>query len=225
MHLKTMHLKTMHLKTMFLKTKPWIILMLVSSLLLLASCSSTKLVSSWHKPEYSAEPVKRVLILGVMHTDLQRRTIEDAFVQRLAKESVTGIAGYTLMSNPDDYDEIAEIREAVHKSVADAALIITLVEDKEQERYVPPSVDYVPSYGMGYGFYNYYGRSYQAVYRPGYKTIDQIVKLEATLFLTDTKEMIWAGATESFNPSSADSVARENTNLIVESMKKASLIN
>lgn len=214
----------MCLKTRLLNTKPWIILSIVTSLLLLAACSSTELVSSWHKPDDSAKAVKRVLILGVMPTDLQRRTIEDAFVQRFDKESVTGIAGYTLMSNPDDYDEIAEIREAVSKSGADAAMIISLVENKEQERYVPPSIDYVPSYGMGYGFYNYYGMSYQAVYRPGYKTIDQIVKLEATLFLTDTEEMIWAGATESFNPSSADSVARENTKLIVKSMQKAGLL-
>jgi hypothetical protein len=40
--------------------------------------------------------------------DLQRHIIGDAFLQRMAKESVDGIAGYTLMSNPDDYDEIAE---------------------------------------------------------------------------------------------------------------------
>lgn len=209
---------------MSVSTKPWNILIIACLLLLLAACSSTQLVSSWHKPDDSAKPVKRILILGIMPTDLQRRTIEDAFVQRFEKESVTGIAGYTLMSNPDDYDEVTEIREAVSKSGADASMIISLVENKEQERYVPPSVDYMPSYGMGYGFYNYYGMSYQAVYRPGYTTIDQIVKLEATLFLTETEEMIWAGATESFNPSSADSVARENTNLIVKSMKKASLI-
>ena len=207
------------------RKKLWMILALLSALLvLLTACSSTKLLSSWHKPDLTAQPLQKVLILGVMPNDLQRRTIEDAFLQRLAKESVTGIAGYTLMHNPEDYDEIAEIREAVHKSGADAAMIITLVENKEQERYVPPSVDYIPSYGMGYGFYNYYGMSYQAVYRPGYKTIDQIVKLETTVFLTETEEMIWAGSTESFNPPSTDKIVSENTNLIVESMKKAGLI-
>lgn len=200
------------------------IFLIFASFLLLSACSSTKLVSSWHKPDAAATPLKRILILGVMPTDLQRRTIEDAFVQRLAKESVTGIAGYTLMSNPQDYDEVADIREAVSQSDADAAMIIRLVSAEEQERYVPPTVDYMPSFGMGYGFYDYYGMSYQAVYRPGYKTIDQIVKLEATMFATETEDMIWAGGTESFNPPSTDAIVKENTNLMVENMHKVGLI-
>ncbi|MEA3291732.1 MAG: hypothetical protein U9Q71_05435, partial [Pseudomonadota bacterium] len=165
---------------------------LVLTLIWLAGCaSSTKLVNSWNDPAFSGADYKRILVLGVMDDDLQRRAYEDAFVERISgKDGVVGIAGYTLMPDPDSYDEEHEVRAAVEQAGADAALLATLVGVKQQERYVPPRVDYMPSYGMGYGFYDYYGMSYQSVYRPGYMTTDTVVKLETTVFDTASEKMV-----------------------------------
>jgi hypothetical protein len=187
-------------------------------------CSSTKLVQSWGDPGYTGKPLRRILVLGVMQDDLQRRFYEDAFVKRISRDGVVGIAGYTLMPNRDDYNEQEDIRKAVQQSGADAALIATLVKAEQVERHVPPSVDYVPYFGIGYGFYDYWGMSHRAVYSPGYTTTDTIVKLETTVFATDSQKMIWAGVTESFNPSSQERLVNENADLIIKSMKKADIM-
>jgi hypothetical protein len=191
----------------------------------LAGCvSSTKLVTSWSEPDYTGEPFQRVLVVAHISDELQRRSYEQHFVQQISNERITGIAGHSLMPNTGDFDEESELRAAVRESGADAVLLAKLVGVEQKERYVPPRMDYVPSYGYGYGFYDYYGMSYRSVYRPGYTTVDTVVRLETTVFATDTEKMVWAGATESFNPSSAQKVITENADLIIASMKKARLL-
>ncbi|MEA3232408.1 MAG: hypothetical protein U9Q05_11705 [Thermodesulfobacteriota bacterium] len=89
---------------------------------------------------------------------------------------------------------------------------------------MPSSFTYAPRYGYGYGYYGYYGRTYDTIYQPGYTTEDTIVKLETTVFDVESEKMVWAGGTRSFNPSSAEKVITENANLILSSMKKAGLL-
>lgn len=201
-----------------------VVLPLVLLSIILAGCTSTKLVGSWSEANYTNGPLQKILVLAVMKSDMQRRMYEDEFVRKLEDAGVTGITGYSLMPDREDYDNQEEIRAAVSKTGADAALLATLKGVDKQERYVPPRVEYVPSFGYGYGFYDYYGMSHRAVYSPGYTTIDTIVKLETTVFATDSEKMVWAGATESFNPSSAEKVVQENANIIIKDMKKAELL-
>ncbi len=201
-----------------------VLLLLVVGLSLMAGCSSTKLVDSWHASDYQAEPFKRILVLGIMQTELQRKTYEDSFVARITTGDVVGIAGYTLMPNRQDYDDKEEIEAAVKKANADAALIARFIGEEKQERYVPPTYHHTPAFGYRHGFYDYYGMSYQAMYTPGYTITDTVVKLETTVFSTDTEKMVWAGATSSFNPSSTKKVVKENADLIVADMKKAGLL-
>jgi hypothetical protein len=191
---------------------------------LFSGCSSTKLVESWSDSSLETKPIKKILVLGFMETELQRRQYEDVFVEQLSQDGIIGVAGYTIMPNREDYDDKNKIRVAVQKTAVDAAMIARLVAIDEVTTVVPGNYEYQPSFGSGYGFYDYYGSSYQAMYAPGYTTTDTIVKLETTVFSTLTEEMIWAGTTRSFDPSSTESVATENADLIVRDMKKAGLM-
>ncbi len=187
-------------------------------------CSSTKLVDSWSDPGQAKKPVKKILVLAVMHNDTQRRMYESGFAKRISKDDVIGVAGYTIMPNKEDYDDEKEIKAAVQQTGVDAALIARLVAIDKETTYVPPSVSYQPSFGYHRGLYDYYGSSYRTMYTPGYTTTDTIVRLETTVFSTETEKMIWAGSTRSFNPSSAKSLINKNADLIVADMKKAGLM-
>lgn len=190
----------------------------------LTGCSSTKLIDSWSDPAFNKAPLKNILVLGVMENDVQRRIYEDLFVKRITAGDVTGIPGYALMPQLEDYDDQEEIRNAVRNAHADGVILARLVAVEKEERYVPPTYDFAPSFGYGYGLYDYYGMSYHTVYTPGYTTVDTIVKLETTVFSTVTEKMIWAGVTRSFNPSSTKNVVNENADLIVADMKKSGLM-
>lgn len=199
-------------------------ILLLVCLGVVSGCSSTKLVDSWSDPKSVEKPLERILILGIMRDDMQRRVYEDVFVKRLSKSGVVGIAGYTVMPNRDDYDEKDEIKAAVKKTQVDAALIARLVAVEKEEQYVPPTYRHTPSLGYGYGLYDYYGMSYQMAYEPGYTVTNTIVRLETTVFATTTEKMIWAGATRSSNPSSTKSLVNSNADLIVADMKKSGLM-
>lgn len=191
--------------------------------LLLAGCSSTKLVTSWSDPNFTGQPIQKVLIVGVNKDEVNRRSYEIHFAERLEKEGITGVPAHQVISDSSKYTE-EKIRVAVKEVGADAAIISQLVSVEEKERYVPPTYEYEPVFGYGHGFYGYYGMSHRYVSTPGYYTTDTIVKLEAIVFSTQTEDMIWAGATRSFNPGSAAKVIKENTDLIIQDMKESGLL-
>lgn len=197
---------------------------LLAFTLLISGCSSTKLITSWAATDYNEKPFNRILIVAVMHNNLQTKVFEEQFAKRISNEKVTGIPSYALIDEGKQNDK-DQIRSAVKETGADAALIARLVEIRKEERYVPPSYDYVPSFGYRRGFYDYYSMSHRTVYTPGYTTTDTIVELETTVFSTRSEKMIWAGSTRSLNPSSAAKVIDENAEIIIKDMTKAGLLD
>lgn len=197
-----------------------------SALLLagLNACSSTKLTTRWKDEQYTGPAFSSIFVIGMVKDDVSRRYLEDALAARMDKDGVTGIPGYRLLPAPVDLDEESEIREAVGQTDADAVLIVTLTGVDKQERVVPPRVEYVPAMGMGYGMYPYYMSSYQAVYQPGYTTIDTIIGMEQKLFSVASEELVWAANTESVNPSSRDKVVGEMADLLMGDLKKSGLL-
>lgn len=193
-------------------------------LLLLSGCSSTKLVTSWSDPTFSGLPLQNVLVVGVMKNDIQRKMYESQFVERISKGDIKGVPAHTII--PDSREPYNEelIRQAVEETGADAVIIACLADIEKKQRYVPPTYEYEPMFGRRYGFNSYYGRTYRYVSTPGYTTTDTIVKLETTVFATGSGKMIWAGATRSFNPSSAESVVKKNADLIVKDMRDSGLL-
>lgn len=191
---------------------------------LMACASSTRLVTDWSDPAFKGKPFKRILVLAVIKDDVQRHAYEMTFAERITRDGVTGIAGFTLIPDAKDYGSKPKIREAVKKSGADAVLLANLVSVRKEEREVPARIDYVPRFGYGHGYYGYYGRAYDTVYRPGYSTVDTTIKLDTTVYDSETEKMVWAGGTKSFNPGSAEEVVTENADLIIASMKKAGFL-
>jgi len=189
----------------------------------LSGCSTTKLVTSWSDPNFNELPIQKVLIVGVIKNDLNRRAYGTHFAEQMEKQGIAGIDAHQVSSDSGGYTE-EKIRSAVKKAGADAAIIARLAGVEKKERYIPPTYEYEPVFGYGNGFYGYYGMSTRYVSMPGYTTTDTIVKLETVVFSTRSEKMIWAGATRSFNPSSATSVIKENTQIIINDMKESGLL-
>jgi hypothetical protein len=196
----------------------------VAAMAMLTACTTTKLVTRWNDTEYKGPMLEKVLVVGVMKDDIKRRYYEDEFVKKITSGGRQAVTSYTLMPDLKAVNDKEALVEIVKKAGADSVLVTTLKAVKEQEREVPPRVDYVPTMGMGYGYYPYYMNSYQAVYSPGYTTVDTVVQLETRVYALPTEDLVWAGNTESFNASSAGSIISESANLIVTDMKASGLI-
>jgi len=195
-------------------------------LVFIAGCSTTSLVNSWSDPKYTGPALQKILLIGVVKDDIQRRSFEEEFSKLISGNGLTGIASYTLMPDLKSTDQKEEVLAVVDKVGADGVMIITLQGVSKEQRDVPPSVNYMPSVGFGYGMgmYGYYGMSHRAVYTPGYTVTDTVVRLDTKLFAVSTEKMIWAGKTESFNPSSAQTVISELATVVTSDMKKSGMI-
>jgi hypothetical protein len=191
----------------------------------LSSCSSTSLVNRWSDPEYKGPALQKILVIGIIKDDIKRRSFEQEFANLITANDRTAVASYTLIPDLESADQKEEVLAAVEKVGADGVLVVTLQGVSKEQREVPPSIDYVPTAGFGYGgMYGYYGMRHTAVYSPGYTVTDTIVRLDTKLFAVSSEKMIWAGKTESFNPSSSQSVISELEKLVITDMKKSGLI-
>ena len=198
---------------------------LLTAICLLSACtSSTQLTASWYDETYTApEGLQKVLVLGVFKNDIDRRAFETEFTQGVIAAGGDAVAGYSLMPEETDYDDEQDISDVVNKIGADAVLITSYEGTTEQQRYVPPSVDYVPA--MGYGFYGpYYGATYRRVYSPGYTVVDSIVNLETRVYAVEPEKLIWAGKTRSVNASSGQKISEELVKVVVDDMRASGLV-
>ncbi len=203
------------------------ILLLIVLLLfsyLLTACSTTSIVNRWSEPDYKGPVLKNILVIGIIKDDIKRRSFEQEFVSLITTADRSAVASYTVLPDLESADKEEEVLAAVEKTGADGVLVVTLQGVSKEKRDVPPSIDYVPTIGFGYGMYGYYGASHAAVYRPGYTVTDTVVRLDTKLFSAATKKMIWAGKTESFNPASAQIIVSELAKLLMTDMKKSGMV-
>lgn len=194
-------------------------------LLLISACSSTTLVQSWQEPTFAGPAMQKVLIMGLFHDPLDRRFFEDEFADKFSASGVQAVPSYTLIPNPEDFDEEKEVAAAVKQAGVDAVLIAELKALDKEEKYVPPRVDWAPGPRMyGGGFYGHYYQSYQTVYRPGYKKLDTIARVETTLYTTADNKLIWAGKTESMNPDSRQKAIKDIAQALTKDMKDRGIL-
>ena len=64
---------------------------------LLGACSSTVLRDSWRDPQWSAGPLRSVLVIGVARSPAHRRIFEDGFTRALRAEGTGASASYPLL--------------------------------------------------------------------------------------------------------------------------------
>ncbi len=205
-------------------------LSLAAITLLISACSSsTTLVQSWQEPTFTGPPIKKVLIMGLFHDPLNRRFFEEEFAAKFSAAGVQAIASYTLIPNPEDFDEEKEVAAIVKQADVDSVLIAELKAIDKEEKYVPPRVEMAPGPAMyggmyGGGFYGHYYQSYQTVYRPGYKKVDTIARMETSLYTTADNKLIWAGKTESMNPDSRQKAIKEIAQTLTKDMKDRGIL-
>lgn len=192
---------------------------------LLACTGSTRLIESWHDEIYALGPnLETVLVLGVFQDDTQRRAFESKFVELVVAGGNRAVAGYTLMSEEQDYNDTQDIAAAVRKTNADSVLITSYKGIDKQQRYIPPSIDYAPAMAYG-GYYGaYYGSAYRRVYNPGYTVIDTIVSLETRVYAVNPEKLVWAGNTKSVNAASSEKIVEELVKIVTDDMRSSGLI-
>jgi hypothetical protein len=192
------------------------------ALMVLSSCTGTKMVQTWRDPKYEGQPVKRVFVVCVGPTDANRVVLENAIAQALLDRgflsaTATGVFGY----DPPDKDKtVAFVRE----NKVDLVIVQRLMKETDLT-YMAATMDTMPvtpSYGTWYSAYGYGGTAYT----PAYMAEDTRVKAETTVFSAQSQpeKMVWSSASTTMNVQDAKSGAKSLASTLVKNLVEAGIL-
>ena len=197
------------------------------SLILLTSCSSTEIVSSWKSADVQAKNFTKVMVLGLMGSrdrDIKEST-ERIMVENLRERGIDAVAASDEYG-PKAFENLSEdeaLRKLRDKDVDGVMTIVLLDKDKER-RYSPGYAYYTP-YGIYYNrFWGYYSTLYQRVYTPEYYTSSTNYTMETNLYDISADKLLYSAQTKSFDPGSAGQLAGDFSKAITEDMVRKGII-
>jgi hypothetical protein len=175
----------------------------LTALTLLVGCASTHLIDTWSAPGLTPSDLhfENVVAIALVPDATQQRIIEEALAENATRTKVT--PAYTLLTEADRANT-DRLRKKLEGYGIDGAIAVRLVSLEDKETYVPGTTT---SYGGGY--YGYYDRFGTVIYEPGYYRTDTYVKVETSLYDVAGGKLLWAGVSETLNPSSVNGLIKE----------------
>lgn len=200
---------------------------LAAVVLFLASCSGTKVTSSWKEPEVKLDQQQKIMVLALVNDrqDALRKNIEaemTALLKQRGYDAVPAFATY----RKEDLKGLSEQKaiNKIRRNNIDQVLTIVMKDKSKEKSYVPSNGFYGP-FPMYYGrFWPYYGMMNDRIYRPGYYTTNTRYFLEGNLYSMKDNKLLYSVQTETFDPSSAARMAVVYSQQVVKDMTRQQLI-
>ena len=200
----------------------WLICLVL--MLLLSSCATTNLTTTWHDPAYAgSKRVEDVLIIAVTKDETIRRLYEDSFAAELAKGNIRAVQSYTL-KNPEIKPDQKSVEEAVKEAGAHSVLITRHISTDTKQHYRPP--ERVSMYADPYysRMNRYYPLAYREVYTPGYNYSVTTVNIESNLYDAENEKLIWSAQSKSVDPQMTKKYIDELVQIFAKDLKANSLL-
>jgi hypothetical protein len=162
------------------------VLLLISATFLLASCTTTTVITDvWKDKDYQGKAQKIVVIMVAKSSNI-RNMFEDRFVGELDARGNNAFQSHTIIPMEQLPDKEL-VKSKIRSSGADTVLISRLVDTKTVESYMPGQIYNVPS------FYNDWGRYYDILFTgSGYTDDIQVAYIETNLYDLKTEKLIWS---------------------------------
>lgn len=200
-------------------------LLILPAIFLFSACSSSsKLTSSWASKENTG--FKNILVLGLL-SDKNRSTrvrMEQHLVTDLKKFNYNAIAASD-QYDPKYFKGLSEDQalDKLKNSGIDAVITITLLVKSQQKSYVPGNYSYAP-YPMYPRFWGYYSFYYPRIYQPGYYRNNTKYYFETNLYNINNNDLVYSAQSETFNPTSASSLADDYAKTIIRDMRRKDVL-
>jgi len=209
---------------------PFKIVLPVLLMLILSSCSATRLTAVWQDDAYTVRALQKVMVKGVAKNQRDSRLFEDAFIKRFSKNGIEAYAGTRMTTDykPDLPVEMLNglIAEA-QKRDTDALLVVQLVGVVKKRIYHPPRPFFISSGYCDLRHLPHYVSShfmYDPFYDSGYYTEHQLFQIESNLYATQTSQLIWSAASETFEPDSMNALVESVSKAVTENLRTTQLL-
>jgi hypothetical protein len=191
---------------------------LAAALLLLAGCHSTTLSTTWKEPSADTLSFNKVVVLVLNSSPAERRAQEDALVASIKRVNVH--PSYPII--PEAWlEDISKVKQQIIDGGFDGALVLRLVDTRQETSYVPPTASSSWNGGSGWG----YGPSYSTYHvYPGYSVTDTFVRSELSLYAVPSGKLLWSGASETTNPANARAFATDVIKAAAKELRRQGML-
>jgi hypothetical protein len=197
--------------------KPKILLILLLTLLV-SSCYSTKITSSWAQPNKKVKisELNKVLVVALLQNETSRRKAEDQMVKYLKGK---GVVSYKYLDDNFNKKNEEAIKQLIKTDNFDAAITMRLVDiDNEQIYYPSSKTDNFLTFNdnfIGYIFQNYPNYN-----QKGYYLATKIYTVEIIIFSILQDKIIWKGLTKSTNNNELVKITDEISKVVYKKMRR-----
>lgn len=194
----------------------------VSCIILIPSCTSTQITSSWRDPNKTVviDKLHKVLVVALFKSETNRRKAEDQMVSYLGGK---GIVSYNYLDDNISTKNEDAIRDKIRGDGFDGAVTMRLVDVDKEQVYTPGNISTYPSYYRT--FSGYYYRSWSYYRTPGYYSTTKTFKVETNVYSIKEDKIIWSGLTETTNPDGVESMTNEIVKTVYKKMVKEGFIS
>jgi len=179
-----------------------------------AGCSSTRLNSAWSDPNFTGEPFRKLMIIGLGATEGGRAEFENTVADAFLTHGVIGVSSTGYFVSAADMTREA-VRSWVQRDGYQGVLVARLVDVRREQYAVPPT------YTDLWGYWGYYGT---VMTSPGYVEDRTTLLINTDLFDASTGKVVYTAESKSSNPKSRAVVIRELTALLMKDLTKRSLV-
>jgi hypothetical protein len=199
-----------------MKKIKWLV---VIFLLVISSCSTSKITNTWRAENIVPQKYNKVLVLGLIKEN--DRSIQEKMENHFTDDLLE--LGYNAVSSLKEYrpktfdkmDEAVAI-EKLRNSGVDAVLTIVLLNKEKERQYMPPN--------YFNRFWDYSYSRYQRIYEPGYFLTSTKYYWETNFFEIGTQKLLYSVQTKSFDPANVESMGHEYGRMIVKNMVKQNIL-
>jgi hypothetical protein len=186
--------------------------------------AGTSFVSTWKAPDAELMNFKgkKVAALVVSTEQAVRFGGEDALAAEITARGAVGVPAYSVV--PKELLQDKEKAKAFLEKADVRGVIAMRVVGKDKEVSGSASSYWgAPSYASFWGP-GYWGWSWGGVYAPGYMRTDTIVIVETLVYNLEQDKLVWAGQSQTTNPSHVPKFIKELAKKVADEMKKQKLI-
>jgi hypothetical protein len=190
--------------------------------MILASCNSTRIASSWKEPNKTVfiNKLNKVLVVALFKDETSNRKAEDQMASYLKD---AGLVSYKYFKPNFDRKNEDVIREMIKMDDFDGAITMRLVDIDKDQIYTPSRTSPYPMYYRNFSGYYYRNWAYSSA--PGYYSSTKTYTVETVVFSIKEDKIIWSGLTKTTDPDGVQKMTEEIAEVVYKRMKEEGFIN
>ena len=207
-------------------------LMVPLLMLVLASCSSSKITSSWNDKSSidNSAKLNKIIVVGLFDDKNRtlRKQMEEQLVQQLKNEGFDAVSSVSVYG-PKSFQNISEEKalRIVREKNVDGIITIGLIDKTKDRTYVPNN-----NFGSGgfYGPYAYrpWGYYYRPYYMPGFRSGHYETNInytfETNLYDVNNKKLLYSAQTQSNDPSTMGTLTYDYSRSVMKDLRKSNVL-